>query len=87
MKVPCKTEWCKYWVWPKSKSWLCDRCYRHKKSKEWRENKKLLLNNTIMSDNQIQTCINILKEAKWSSESLKRARLQDCIIDLTNMLK
>lgn len=28
MKVPCKTEWCQYWVWPKSKTWLCEKCYR-----------------------------------------------------------
>ena len=40
-----------------------------------------------MTDKEIQSLINILQEAKWSSKSFKKARLMDCYNDLQWILK
>lgn len=40
-----------------------------------------------MKDKEIQSLINILLEAKWASESFKKARLMDCYNDLKWILK
>lgn len=70
MKTPCITSWCLYWVSPKSKSWLCEKCGRLKRKRELRAEKKEV---TIIynKDWTISTYEQICDRLRYAEEELE----------------
>lgn len=74
MKTPCITPNCSYWVWPRSKTWLCEKCYRVNKKREARAKKKEELNGktTIYNkDWSIATYEQICDRLRYAEEELE----------------